>query len=107
MCETTVIMSSTYCALFRILKCNSSAEWNSMAMATKVSKKAIYEARKKAISESTQAIGIDELKPEQFRAMDSILRGEDTFVSLPTGYGKSVIYAALPLAFDKLYGLLR
>jgi len=27
------------------------------------------------------------------------MSGIDTFVSLPTGYGKSAIYAVLPLAF--------
>ena len=28
--------------------------------------------------------------------------GHDTFVSLPTGYGKSMIYGLLPLLFDRL-----
>ncbi len=57
-----------------------------------------------AISDSARAIGIHHMKPEQTRAMNSILSGKDTFVSLPTGFGKSIIFAALPMAFDQLKG---
>ena len=32
------------------------------------------------------------------------MSGNDVVVILPTGYGKSVIYAVLPLLADKLYG---
>ena len=60
--------------------------------------------RKEAIIDSGRAIGIEQLKPEQMRALDAILSGKDIFVSLPTGYGKSIIFAALPLAFDKFKG---
>lgn len=60
--------------------------------------------RQEAIIESSRALGIDQLKPEQMKAMDSILQGNDTFVSLPTGYGKLIIFAALPKAFDKFKG---
>ena len=42
------------------------------------------------------------LKPEQEAALLSFLGGRDVFVSLPTGYGKSLSYAALPAAFDSL-----
>ena len=59
---------------------------------------------KRAISESAAALGFEHLKDKQVAAMTSFLKGNDTFVSLPTGYGKSIIYAALPLAFDKLKG---
>ncbi len=59
------------------------------------------------IIESARAIGIHYLKPEQMKAMYSIIGGKDTFVSLPTGYGKSVIFAALPMAFDQLKGELK
>lgn len=57
-----------------------------------------------AIQKSGLALGYAELKDKQVEAMTSFLKGKDTFVSLPTGYGKSLIYAALPLAFDYLKG---
>ena len=70
-----------------------------------------YDARmdgsiRRAITESGKQLGYDKLKPKQIEALTSFLQGNDTFVSLPTGYGKSIIYAALPFAFDKLRGKL-
>ena len=62
--------------------------------------------RRQSITNSAAKIGVDQLKPEQMRALEAILSGKDTFVSLPTGYGKSIIFAALPLAFDELKGIL-
>ena len=59
------------------------------------------EARRVAIIESTKALGINKLKYKQFEAMNSFLSGKDTFVSLLTGYGKSIIFAGLPWAFDR------
>lgn len=59
---------------------------------------------KTAIAESGKRLGYDQLKSKQTEAMTSFLDGNDTFVSLPTGYGKSIIYAALPCAFDLLKG---
>lgn len=47
-----------------------------------------------AIAAGTRLLGIDCLKPKPVKAFVS---GNDTFVSLPTGYGKSIIYAILPL----------
>lgn len=44
----------------------------------------------------------DDLNVHQKDAITSILKKKvDVFVSLPTGYGKSVIYQALPFAFDE------
>ena len=62
--------------------------------------------RTAAIIESAKILGIKWFKQKQVEAVESFLSGKDTFVSLPTGYGKSVIYAALPLAFDTLKGKL-
>ena len=53
-----------------------------------------------AIIESRKVLGIKPFRVKQVEAIDSFLSGRDTFVSLPTGYGKSVIYAALPPAFN-------
>ena len=39
----------------------------------------------------------DRLKPVQSKAVQAILHGQDIFVSVPTGYGKSLIYQILPV----------
>ena len=57
-----------------------------------------------AIAESVQLLGLDSLKEKQSEAVSAFVSGNDTFVSLPTGYGKSIIYAILPLVFDKFKG---
>ena len=60
---------------------------------------------KTVVSESAKEIGYEKLKDKQVEAVETILGGSDVFVSLPTGYGKSVIYnAVLPRAFDRLRG---
>ena len=35
-------------------------------------------------------------------AVSSFLQGRDVFVTLPTGFGKSLCYAVLPKVFDTL-----
>ena len=57
-----------------------------------------------AVKESMRLLGIEYLKEKQQEAVMSFLDGKDTFVSLPTGYGKSLIYALLPFAFDRIRG---
>ena len=54
-----------------------------------------------AIREAANELGIEKPKEKQQEAILSFVNGSDTFVSLPTGYGKSIIYAVLPLVFDK------
>ena len=36
-------------------------------------------------------------KPQQRHAVQSVLEGRDLFVNLPTGFGKSVVFQAVPL----------
>ena len=47
-------------------------------------------------------MGHAKVKDEQFRVIEDVVRGRDTFVSLPTGYGKSLCYGVLPWVFDEL-----
>ena len=54
-----------------------------------------------AIAQSMQLMGISFLKTKQQKAF---MNGKDMFVSLPTGYGKSLIYLLLPLIFYQLKG---
>ena len=46
------------------------------------------------------SVGYPELKRQQLEAMIAFMSGKDVFVILPTGFGKSLIYATLPLAYD-------
>ena len=49
------------------------------------------------IEEATALLGCQSLKEEQKRAVKAFVEGKDVFVSLPTGYGKSLCYTLLPL----------
>jgi len=40
----------------------------------------------------------------QEEAVKAFTEGKDVMVVLPTGYGKSMIYAILPLVFDFMSG---
>ena len=44
------------------------------------------------------------MKAKQIEAITAFVNGKDTFIVLPTGYGKSLVYAVLPLVFDSLRG---
>ena len=57
-----------------------------------------------AISEVALRFGLV-LKEKQLEAMTAFVKGNDVFVSLPTGYGKSIIYALLPEVFDQIRGM--
>ena len=43
------------------------------------------------------------LNPEQMEAVVHFLQGEDVFISLPTGAGKSLCYVVLPFVFIFIY----
>ena len=48
--------------------------------------------------------GYCNLKDKQKQAIHEFMNGWDTFISLPTVYGKSLCYIMLPKLFDKLRG---
>ena len=45
-----------------------------------------------AATRAAQQLGYTSLKPEQLQAVAGIVRSHDTFVVLPTGYGKTLCY---------------
>ena len=59
-----------------------------------------------AVDETLKELDFQPLKQKQKEAVETFVQGKDVFVSLPTGYGKSVIYAILPTLFDKMRGCL-
>jgi len=56
-----------------------------------------------AVTESAVKLGVL-LWEKQREALVGFCRGSHVFVSLPTGYGKSLIYALLPSVFNILNG---
>ena len=59
-----------------------------------------------AMAEAARKMSID-LKEKQKEAILSFVPGRDTFVSLPTGYSKSILYGILPMLYDLLLGKLQ
>ena len=53
-----------------------------------------------AILRAADVLKYEPLKEEQRKAIAGFLSGQDVFVVLPTGYGKTVCYSCLPLAYD-------
>ena len=56
------------------------------------------------IREVARNHGYDRLKEQQLLAIGNFVSGSDVFVSLPTGFGKALIYGLLPAVFDRLKG---
>ena len=48
-----------------------------------------------AIETARNTLGFNTLKEKQIEAIKAFLSGKDVFTSLPTGYGKSIIYGIL------------
>ena len=55
-----------------------------------------------AVRGAAESIGVTKLKDEQKDALVAFASGRDVFVSLPTGYGKSLCYSCLPGVFARL-----
>ena len=58
---------------------------------------------RQAVLDSARFLGYSSMKEKQIEATCAFVEGHDTF-ALPTGYGKSLVYAVLPLVFDKIRG---
>ena len=54
------------------------------------------------LEQVVQYMNLRPLKPKQVEALHRFVSGHDVFVVLTTRYGKSVIFAVLPLLFDIL-----
>ena len=52
------------------------------------------------IVKAADLMGYRSLKPLQEKAIEEFISGNDTFIVLPTGYGKTCCYACLPLVCD-------
>ena len=50
---------------------------------------------------------ISELKEEQGQIVKYIIDGKDTFVNLPTGFGKSLTYVLPPLMLDEVRPMIK
>ena len=57
-----------------------------------------------ALDQAVTKKGYLELRREQELAVKKFAMGNDVFVSLPTGSGKSVCFSILPIVFDLLRG---
>ena len=57
-----------------------------------------------AIETAVRKLGYREAKNLQAKFIKEFVSGNNVFVSVPTGYGKTVCYACLPLIFDTLHG---
>jgi len=58
---------------------------------------------KSAVDKATQVLGCRAVKELQWKVISEVLTGHDIFAVLPTGYGKSLCYGCLPLAFDEIF----
>ena len=52
---------------------------------------------------AAKLLGYSELKELQMQVIVAFVMGKDVFAILPTGYGKSLCYACLPILLDDLY----
>ena len=55
-----------------------------------------------AIIQASRQLGNVTIRPDQNRAIKSLMEGRNVFISLPTGSRKSLCFSVLPYAFDYL-----
>ena len=55
------------------------------------------------ILRACQRLGYASIRPNQLKAIRSFMEGNDVFVILSTGSGKSVCFSVLPFAFDDFF----
>jgi superfamily II DNA helicase RecQ len=60
----------------------------------------LWSTQRRLSTNTASSIGYPLLKLEQRRVLKAFVEGRAIFVSLPTGYGKSLGYALLPTVFD-------
>ena len=56
-----------------------------------------------AIEHVCDVFKIPSLFPEQEKCLEALFEGKDVYASLPTGYGKSLIFYAVPIVADELF----
>ena len=56
-----------------------------------------------AIAAVARELGYVTMKKEQVEVVEGLVKGNDVFGVLPTGFGKSLCYACIPGVFDRLY----
>ena len=54
------------------------------------------------VREAASRLGFANVKPQQLEAILAFCQGKDVFVSLPTGFGKTLIFAVLPSLFNTI-----
>ena len=54
------------------------------------------------ISNVVREMGYMTVKEEQMKVIKAFVSGKDVFVSLPTGFGKSLCFHCLPKLFDRI-----
>ena len=57
----------------------------------------------RAIKSVCDIFKISSLYPEQEKCLEAIFEGKDVYPSLPTGYGKSLIFFTAPIVADELF----
>ena len=52
----------------------------------------------RAVEEELYQLGYESIKLDQLTAVESLLKGDDVFISVPTGFGKSLVYQLLSVS---------